>query len=207
MATFDKAIDPMIKESAKEEFLEKGFLNASLRRICAKAGVTTGALYKRYGGKEDLFQALVQPTVDDIDAVIASKSINYSTMTDDQLYDMWTLTEGYMDWWFEFMIARKDGFTLLVKCSEGTRYQDFQHELVEKVCAETYKCYQAAADRSLARVGITPRELHVLTTAFWSTMFEPFIHDFTDEEIRLHCQLTIQFIDWHRALGFSEPKA
>ncbi|WP_159438332.1 TetR/AcrR family transcriptional regulator [Olsenella urininfantis] len=207
MAAFDEAIDPMIRECAMEEFLEKGFTNASLRNICAQAGVTTGALYNRYGSKEELFQALVQATIDDIDEVIASKSVDYSLMTDGQLYDMWTLTEKYMDWWFGFMIDHRGGFTLLVKCSGGSRYQDFQHELVEKVCQETYKCYRAAADRGLARGDITPRELHVLTTAFWSTMFEPFVHGFTDEEIRLHCQLTIQFIDWHRALGFRERNA
>ena len=205
MAAFDETTGPLIRESAKREFLERGFLNASLRAICANAGVTTGALYKRYGGKEELFQALVRDTLDDIDKVVASKSVDYSALSDQRLYDMWTLTEGYMDWWFEFMVARKDAFTLLVKCSEGTQYQNFQHELVEKVCTETYKCYRAAADRGLARTDITPRELHVLTTAFWATMFEPFIHDFTDEEIRLHCQLTTQFIDWHRALGFVNP--
>lgn len=30
---------------AKEEFMDKGFMGASLRNICQKAGVTTGALY------------------------------------------------------------------------------------------------------------------------------------------------------------------
>ncbi|MDE5680036.1 MAG: TetR/AcrR family transcriptional regulator, partial [Lachnospiraceae bacterium] len=31
--------------SAKAEFMEKGYVKASLRKICANAGVTTGALY------------------------------------------------------------------------------------------------------------------------------------------------------------------
>ena len=30
---------------AKQEFLDKGFEGASLRTICKKAGVTTGAVY------------------------------------------------------------------------------------------------------------------------------------------------------------------
>jgi len=32
-------------ECAKREFLEKGYMKASLRNICKAAGVTTGALY------------------------------------------------------------------------------------------------------------------------------------------------------------------
>ena len=55
MSVADRSIDPRIMESAKEEFLQKGFLDASLQEICKKAGVTTGALYKRFKGKEELF--------------------------------------------------------------------------------------------------------------------------------------------------------
>ena len=35
-------------EAAKKEFLEKGFLGASLRTIVKLAGVTTGAFYGYY---------------------------------------------------------------------------------------------------------------------------------------------------------------
>ena len=40
---------------AKEEFMDKGFMGASLRNICQKAGVTTGALYFFFKDKDDLF--------------------------------------------------------------------------------------------------------------------------------------------------------
>ena len=43
-----------------EEFLEKGFMKASLRSICKKAGVTTGALYCFFEATDDLFASLVQ---------------------------------------------------------------------------------------------------------------------------------------------------
>ena len=206
MPIYDREIDGKILDSARAEFLEKGYINASLRNICNKAGVTTGAFYKRYPGKEELFTALVQDVLDDIDGVVADKSINYSSpdISDKQLYDMWTMTDEYIGWWFDFLMERRIGFTLLIKCSEGSLYQNFQHDLVEKVCAETYKCYKEAADRGIARKDVTHRELHVLTTAFWSAMFEPFIHDFSDKEIKLHCELIIKFIDWHKALGFKD---
>ena len=65
MAVPDHSIDPRILESARKEFLENGFEKASLKAICEGAGVTTGALYKRYKGKEDLFCAVVEQTVKD----------------------------------------------------------------------------------------------------------------------------------------------
>ena len=57
MAKPDTSIDPRIMDSAKEEFRTLGFEKASLKSICQRAGVTTGALYKRYAGKEELFRA------------------------------------------------------------------------------------------------------------------------------------------------------
>ena len=48
-----------IHSAAKREFLEKGFLGASLRNIVKCAGVTTGAFYGYYDSKEKLFDALV----------------------------------------------------------------------------------------------------------------------------------------------------
>ena len=58
MAVADRSIDPRILDSARTEFLASGFEKASLKTICEGAGVTTGALYKRYKGKEDLFSAV-----------------------------------------------------------------------------------------------------------------------------------------------------
>lgn len=48
-------------EAATVEFARSGFQKASLRTICADAGVTTGALYFFFKNKEDLFQAVVAP--------------------------------------------------------------------------------------------------------------------------------------------------
>lgn len=50
--------------AAAAEFLEHGYERASLRRICAEAGVTTGALYFVFKNKDDLFRAVVAPLVD-----------------------------------------------------------------------------------------------------------------------------------------------
>ena len=41
-----------ILEAGKAEFLEKGFKSASLRNIVKTAGVTTGAFYGYFSGKE-----------------------------------------------------------------------------------------------------------------------------------------------------------
>ena len=55
----------LILRSAKEEFLSRGFEGASLRSICKRAGLTTGAFYNHFSRKEDLFDALVAPRIEE----------------------------------------------------------------------------------------------------------------------------------------------
>ena len=88
MSLPDKSIDPRLLSAAKDEFLKKGFEKASLTDICKAAGVTTGALYKRYSGKEDLFSALVSDTVQDMtDYVSQIERIDPTNLTDRVPYD------------------------------------------------------------------------------------------------------------------------
>ncbi|MGN0395116.1 MAG: TetR/AcrR family transcriptional regulator [Coprococcus sp.] len=62
----DKATREKLIECARKEFLEKGYMKASLRSICKNAGVTTGALYFFFQNKEDLLSAVVQGTLDEL---------------------------------------------------------------------------------------------------------------------------------------------
>lgn len=60
MAVKNHSLDDKIIKSAIEEFLEMGFLEASLHKIAERAGVTTGALYTRYKSKDALFCSLLE---------------------------------------------------------------------------------------------------------------------------------------------------
>ena len=57
-----EGVSEKILACAKEEFLEKGYSEASLRTIAAKADTTTGSIYSRFRDKEGLFSAIVFKT-------------------------------------------------------------------------------------------------------------------------------------------------
>src|SRR4051794_38510346 len=46
-------------DAARAVFLRRGFHGASLDEISAEAGYTTGAVYSRFGGKDELFLAVM----------------------------------------------------------------------------------------------------------------------------------------------------
>ena len=132
MAVADRSIDPRILDSARTEFLASGFEKASLKTICEGAGVTTGALYKRYKGKEDLFSAVVEQTVADLYEVAHARGDkDPAAMSDQELIKAWDMDGADMMWWFRFLYDRRDDFYLLLSCSQGTRYANFPHDWVE----------------------------------------------------------------------------
>lgn len=67
-----EGVSEKIETCAKKEFLDKGYVDASLRTIAAEAGTTTGSIYSRYGGKEGLFSALVEPAAKEFTEIFVS---------------------------------------------------------------------------------------------------------------------------------------
>lgn len=63
--------DRLLK-AASREFATRGYKGASLRQICASAGVTTGALYFFFKSKEDLFRIVVAPVVEPLGQMLAA---------------------------------------------------------------------------------------------------------------------------------------
>ena len=205
MARPDHSIDPRILACAKAEFLSCGFEKASLKRICEAAQVTTGALYKRYSGKEELFCAVVEPTLRDLNAIMEERcAVDPRTLSDEVLFAAWDMDNDSMMWWYRFLNERRDGFVLLLAHSEGTRYANFQHDWVQRMTEATYGYYQAAYDHGLVEKFIPIREMHILLTAFWSTIYEPFIHGCTWGEIETHSEIVCKLFDWYSALGFKK---
>ena len=83
MSNRDTSIDSRLIESARKEFIEKGFIKAELKTICENANITTGAVYKRYKGKEELFRAVVEKAVATLDSFVSERTdVDFSSMSD-----------------------------------------------------------------------------------------------------------------------------
>lgn len=128
--------------SAKNEFLEKGFMNASLRTIASNAGVTTGAMYRHFKDKDALFCALVDEAIDftqktvmladvmnhqDLDNVVSEKHFEEETRQTNELLN--------------YIFDNYDAFTLLLTKAGGSTHEHFQEEICDlytKNCEQTF---------------------------------------------------------------------
>ena len=203
MSTPDKSIDPRILQSAREEFLYRPYEQVSLREICKKAGVTTGAFYNRYKNKEELFDALVEPTLETLKTYSdAIESFNYDQLDSQDMRRVWELTPETQRRIVEMLYSDYDGFRLLLCHAEGTRYAHFIHDFASDVTARSYRFAEEAYRRGISPFLIDEEELHMLLTAYWSTMFEPVIHGLPKEKALRHSEAVAKLFNWTSVLGF-----
>lgn len=203
MSLPDHSIEPKILKSAKEEFLEKGFADASVREMCKKAGVTTGALYKRFSGKEALFEAVVSPTLSAVEKLACKvEEYDYKCLEQNDMHSVWNASEETLRNIMSFIYENYDGFKLLLCYSEGSAHSNFLHDFVELHSKKTNEFANAALEKGFAEEQIDEDEVHMLMTAFWSTLFEPVIHDFSKEKALYHCSVVAKFFNWQAVFSF-----
>ncbi|MCR4960684.1 MAG: TetR/AcrR family transcriptional regulator [Lachnospiraceae bacterium] len=200
MSVRDTSIDQKLLESARKEFSKKGFLQAELKTICDNAGVTTGAVYKRYKGKEELFCAVVKDTVEMLDGFVTVRSNQvFSKMSDKEVYNTWIMDEKFMLELFKMLWKIRDDFVLLLERSAGTVYENYGHEFALRMTDAYMQYYEEAKKRGMVKAEISRTEMHVLCTSFWTAIYEPFVHKMTWKEIEEHCRVMCRFYDWTRA--------
>lgn len=197
MSNPDKSIDPRLLASAEAEFNKNGFIKAELKTICENAGITTGALYKRYKGKEELFSAVVEGIVFELTDFVDSRSnIDFSALSDDEIIASWTMTYESFIPMFRLLYDNKTTFVLLIDKAAGTRYENFNHEFVTKLSYAYEKFYDEAKKRGLAKADVTRKEFHVLISSYWTCVCEPFIHKMSWKKIEEHCRVMCRFFNW-----------
>lgn len=201
MSTPDKSIDPRLLASAEAEFNKNGFIKAELKTICENAGITTGALYKRYKGKEELFCAVVDGIVSELTDFVENRSdIDFSALSNDEIIASWTMTYESFIPMFRLLYDNRITFVLLIDKAAGTRYENFDHEFVTKLSYAYEKFYDEAKKRGLAKADVTRQEFHVLISSYWTCVCEPFIHKMSWKKIEEHCRVMCRFFNWREVI-------
>ena len=71
-ADLDDPLRAKLLDAATEVFAEKGYAGAGVAEIARRAGVTTGAIYSRYSGKDELLsEAIAVATSGEFDALFS----------------------------------------------------------------------------------------------------------------------------------------
>ena len=187
MAKRVAGVTEKLMECAKEEFLANGYENASLRVIAEKAGSSKGAIYIRYPDKESLYRSLVQPAADGFCELLQSVLSGFTTMPgNEQTQQMLRYSNDGFPKVVDYLYDHFDEFKLLLTSGENSAYQEFIHRVVELDTECTVKYIEASENDAIKSGRLTPELNHLLSSAFYTGMFEVIIHDMPKEQALEH---------------------
>ena len=187
MAKRVSGVTEKLMECAKEEFLANGYENASLRIIAEKAGSSKGAIYIRYPDKESLYRSLVQPAADGFCELLQTVLSGFTTMPgNEQTQQMLRYSNDGFPKVVDYLYDHFDEFKLLLTSGENSVYQEFIHRVVELDTKCTVKYIEASGNDAITSGRLTPELNHLLSSAFYTGMFEVIIHDMPKEQALEH---------------------
>ena len=114
MARRIEGVSDELLRCARDEFLEMGFQEASLRVIAAKAGTSTGSIYTRYGDKAGLFHALVDDVVNGIEQWFENAQAEFDNRPTEAKSDALDYASDRLNDMVNYLYDHLDVFRLLV---------------------------------------------------------------------------------------------
>lgn len=172
-----------IQKAALAEFLEKGFLGASLRQIVKNAGVTTGAFYGYFSSKEALFASIVEPHAAALMGRFMEAQTTFAELPEaEQAAHMGEESGAYVRWMVDYICEHREPVKLLLCRAEGTSYEHFVHNMVEVEVEYTLRYMEV-----LRRLGRDVPELsrslcHIIASGMFNGLFEIVVHDMPREQ-------------------------
>ena len=167
-----------IQEAAMDEFLDKGFLGASLRQIVKNAGVTTGAFYGYFSSKEALFASIVEPPAKALMGKFMEAQTSFAELPEEQQPDqMGEESRSYVHWMVNYICQHREPVKLLLTRAEGTSYEHFVHNMVEVEVEYTLQ-YMEVLRRLGRDIPVLDKSLcHIIASGMFNGIFEIVIHD------------------------------
>ena len=177
-----------IVAAAYEEFLKYGFMDASMRRLADCCNMSASGLYKHFPSKEEMFAALVEPAYEGLkNAFFQIAEHDIGAIDDSFSKESWEENEETV-WVTNYVYEHYEAFKLLVCRSQGTRFENFVHELALLEEESTEKYMQRLKELGIKVNPITKKELHLFVTTSIHSIFQTVEHDLTKEEALLYAR-------------------
>ncbi len=194
----------LVTEAAKREFLENGFLKASMRKIGQKANMTQAGLYRHYASKEAMFEAIVEPAIKEMQLwqihhtqskFAALKKVNGEA-------ELFSGTD--VDLMRDVIYKYKDEFRMILVCSQGTKYEHFIDDLVRLEQIEMMEALAVLKEKGFNIHEMSDEEMHILLSAYTTALFEPLVHDWPIEKAIHSLSVVEEFFmpGWKKIMGY-----
>ena len=193
-----------IHQAAMEEFLDKGFADASLRQIVKNAGVTTGAFYGYYSSKEALFTALVEPHAAAVMGMFMRAQTAFSELPEaEQPSHVGVESSDCVKEMLDYVYQHPEAFKLLVSKAQGTGYENFIHNMVEIEVEATQRFMEVLRRQGRDIPELDDQLCHCLLYTSPRPRVEVVVHDMPYDRAKHYVKQLQDFFQagWHSMMG------
>lgn len=187
MANQDISITPRLLENAKKEFKRNGFEKTSLNVICKNAGITTGALYKRFTSKEDLFNSLVEKPANRLKEFLDKEHRNYKKLPKEEqikcVFKNWENEDRFIGLIYEY----KEEFLMILNLSGGTKYE-FYFDEISKIITDATIQFIRNDNKSETDEFILYELVHILVSSYIKGILVPLSKNMNLDEVNIYIQ-------------------
>lgn len=168
--------------AARNEFISKGFKDASMRDIARSAGVSLSNIYNYFKNKDELFLAVIKPAKDDIFAFIdlqhSEKNISFHGVTS------FENQEESVEAYIQLIDRYREELRLLLFHSEGSSLKNFRDNFTDYLTQVSIN-YMSLLKKHHPRVhDVSEFFMHALCSWMVSILGEIITHDLDKQKIR-----------------------
>lgn len=180
---FDQTHENILK-SARLQFKEKGFRDASIRKICSDAGVTNGAFYAHFESKEDLFAGIVEPCIEELTRLYADEEERFLDITcSEDVVNAFRGAYISIKGFIEYVCDNREEFLLILESSAGTKYEDFVQTLTEYEAESMRSFLEASAEYISSKENVSDNIIRMGASFLISTVFDGLKREMSVDEI------------------------
>lgn len=183
MADISEITKDKILQSAKTEFLENGFIAASLRTIAGNASLTTGAMYRHFKDKDALFCTLVDDAISTTLEFIKKSGIESHEYLENPIGEQHSEDEKQIiNKFVDYIYENFDAFTLLLTKASGSTHEHFLEEVCNIYTENVLQTIHWMKKKFYITKPIDDMSIHILANATVNAFAETVLHKMEKQE-------------------------
>ena len=175
-------IERKILAAAREEFTDSGFQLASMRKIADKAGVSVSNIYNYFENKDELFVAIVKPTISEIDKYFDDKELG----CDYGKPEKWGLEYHLimLGKLADFIDANRQILKMIAFSAHGSSLQNYRELLIERYTRICMECMKKAEQLYPGlKAGISQFFAHNIASFWMNIILEILMHGISRDKM------------------------
>ena len=182
MRVLDNDKYQLILDAARNEFINKGFKNTSMRIVAKKAGVGVSNIYSYFEGKNELFLAIVMPAKKALYAFIeqqhTEENIDFTRMS------TFCYQEEVVEAYISLIYRYKEEIRLLLYHSDGSSLANFRDVFTDYL-TKVSNSHMAIIKRYYPQAKeISSFFIHTLSSWMVSILGEIVTHNLSKQKVR-----------------------